>query len=234
MRYSLETPFVRSAAEDAWGHSRPTPSALRRCATPPPARPRSADLIAYRSSGGARPRERSRLQLTPDSVGGTRIDADAPRSAAADTLQHRIYSGTALRCISPSPLYPRTRCPGLTENGSALRTSSSTLSSASPVVAHLRRALCGSRAATPCVLAALIRMGLLKIARLQRADIASSPPHRHHHRTHRRGATTLCHNPVRGAQHSVPGLNTPLLSACRRYATTPEPESDRASGHAFS
>ena len=80
---------------------------------------------------------------------------------------------------------------------------------------------------TPCVLAALIRMGLLKIARLQRADIASSPPraipsppHRHHHRTHRRGATTLCHNPVRGAQRSVPGLDTPLLTACRRYATT--------------
>ena len=122
MRYSLETPFVRSAAEDAWGHSRPTPSALRRCATPPPARPRSADLIDYRSSGGARPRERSRFQLTPDSVGGTRTDADASRSAAAGTLWQCIYSGTALRCISPSPLYPRTRCPGLTENGSALRT----------------------------------------------------------------------------------------------------------------
>ena len=28
----------------------------------------------------------------------------------------------------------------------------------------------------------------------------------------------------------MPGLDTPLLSACRRYATTPEPESDRASG----
>ena len=27
MRYSLETPFVRSAAEDAWGHSRHTLSA---------------------------------------------------------------------------------------------------------------------------------------------------------------------------------------------------------------
>ncbi len=53
-------------------------------------------------------------------------------------------------------------------------------------------------------------------------------------RTHRRGATALCHNPVRGAQRSVPGLNTPLLSACRRYATTPEPLPDRASGHAFS
>ena len=99
MRYSLETPFVRSAAEDAWGHSRPTPSALRRCATPPPARPRSADLIASRSSARVRPRERSRLQLTPDSVGGTCTDALLPY----------IYSGTALRCISPSPLYPRTR-----------------------------------------------------------------------------------------------------------------------------
>ena len=53
-------------------------------------------------------------------------------------------------------------------------------------------------------------------------------------RTHRRGATALCHNPVRGAERSVPGLDTPLLTACRRYATTPEPESDRASGHAFS
>ena len=31
-----------------------------------------------------RPRKRSRLQLTPDRVGGTRTDADAPRSAAAE------------------------------------------------------------------------------------------------------------------------------------------------------
>ena len=46
----------------------------------PPTRPRSADLIAYCSSGGTRPRERSRFQLTPDSVGGTRTDADAPRT----------------------------------------------------------------------------------------------------------------------------------------------------------
>ena len=30
----------------------------------------------------------------------------------------------------------------------------------------------------------------------------------------------------------MPGLDTPLLSECQRYATTPEPESDRASGHA--
>ena len=67
MRYSLETPFVRSAAEDAWGYRRPThPSALRRCATSP--------------SSPTRPRERSRLQLPPDSVGGTRIDTDAPRT----------------------------------------------------------------------------------------------------------------------------------------------------------
>ena len=101
MRYSLETPFVRSAAEDAWGHSRPTPSALRRCATPPPARPRSADLIASRSSGGTRPRERSRLQLTPDSVGGIRIDAHAPRSAAAGTLLPYIFSGTACGAYLP-------------------------------------------------------------------------------------------------------------------------------------
>ena len=57
------------------------------------------------------------------------------------------------------------------------------------------------------------------------ARAVTSPPH---HRTHRRGATALCRNPVRGAQRSVPGLDTPLLSACRRYATTPEQESDRA------
>jgi len=115
MRYSLETPFVRSAAEDAWGYRRPTHPALRRCATSPPSPPR--------------PRERSRFQLTPDSVGGTRIAADAPQMrrgrAAANALLPYIYSGTALRCISPSPLHPRTRCPGLTENGSALRTAPS-------------------------------------------------------------------------------------------------------------
>ena len=68
-------------------------------------------------------------------------------------------------------------------------------------------------------------------SRSMTARAVTSPPH---HRTHRRGATALCHNPVRGAQRSVPGLDTPLLSACRRYATTPEPESDRASGLAFS
>ena len=105
MRYSLETPFVRSAAEDAWGHSRPSPSALRRCATPPPARPRSADLIAYRSSGGARPRERSRFQLTPDSVGGhthrRTCAADAPPLAHSSTLRH-IYSKIVCICHTVS------------------------------------------------------------------------------------------------------------------------------------
>ena len=53
--------------------------------------------------------------------------------AAAGTLLPYIFSGTALRCISPSPLYPRTRCPGLTESGSALRTSSSTLAIPAPL-----------------------------------------------------------------------------------------------------
>ena len=86
------------------------------------ARPRSADLIAYCSSGGARPRSAVSSLHHRRQRRGTSADADAPRSAAADALQHCIYSGTALRCISPSPLYPRTRCPGLTENGSALRT----------------------------------------------------------------------------------------------------------------
>ena len=98
----------------------------RRAAGFPPRR--HSPIVAHLPSC---PRKRSRLQLTPDSVGGTRTDAHAPRSAAAGTLQQCIYSGTALRCISPSPLYPRTRCPGLTESGSALRTSSSTLTTAS-------------------------------------------------------------------------------------------------------
>ena len=110
----------------------------------------------------------------------------------------RIESGsrliTALRCISLI-ISPRTLSGG-TESGSALRTSSSTLSSASPVVAHLRRALCGSHPATPCVLAPLIRMGLLKIARLQRADIASpSPlaiPTQHQRRAYGASETRYC------------------------------------------
>ena len=43
------------------------------------------NLTALRTSSStlaaaSRPRERSRLQLTPDSVGGTRIAADAPRT----------------------------------------------------------------------------------------------------------------------------------------------------------
>ena len=60
-----------------------------------------------------------------------------------------------------------------------------------------------------------------RIAQQSRSMTVPSPRHiTADIRTHRRGATTLCHNPVRGAQRSVPGLDTPLLSACRRYATT--------------
>lgn len=74
MRYSLETPFVRSAAEDAWGYRRPTHPALRRCATSPPS--------------PTRPRERSRLQLPPpDSIGGTRIDANAPLTHSSTSIR---------------------------------------------------------------------------------------------------------------------------------------------------
>ena len=52
--------------------------------------------------------------------------------------------------------------------------------------------------------------------------VTSPPHHRRHPHTSSRSDGTL------------PGLDTPLLTACRRYATTPEQESDRASGHAFS
>jgi len=95
MRYSLETPFVRSAAEDAWGYRRPTHPALRRCATSPPSPPR--------------PRERSRLQLTPDSVGGTRIDAHAPRTRRRHTpalhlQRHRLAVHISLSTLSPDAL----------------------------------------------------------------------------------------------------------------------------------
>ena len=96
MRYSLETPFVRSAAEDAWGYRRPTHPALRRCATSPPSPPR--------------PRERSRLQLTPDSVGGTRIDAHAPRTRrrrhtpALHLQRHRLAVHISLSTLSPDAL----------------------------------------------------------------------------------------------------------------------------------
>ena len=96
MRYSLETPFVRSAAEDAWGYRRPTHPALRRCATSPPSPPR--------------PRERSRLQLTPDNVGGTRIDADASRTRrrwhtpAMHLQRHRPAVHLSLSTLSPDAL----------------------------------------------------------------------------------------------------------------------------------
>ncbi len=88
-------------------------------------------------------------------------------------------------------------------------------SGVAPRRANITIPRCQSRAATP------------RPRERSRHHIISADIH-----THRRGATALCHNPVRGAQRSVPGLDTPLLSACRRYATTPEPESDRASGHA--
>ena len=83
-----------------------------------------ASEMRYYSRAGVRPRERSRLQLTPDSVGGIDANADAPRSAAAEAPLLYIYSGTALRCI-PTPISSPGRGPGLTENGSALRTTPS-------------------------------------------------------------------------------------------------------------
>ena len=54
--------------------------------------------MRYSPTSPTRPRERSRFQLTPDSVGGTAADAE--------TLLLYIYSGAALRCISPHPLSP--------------------------------------------------------------------------------------------------------------------------------
>ena len=140
--------------------------------------------------------------------------------AAAGTLRHYIYSGTALRCISPHPLSSPGRCPGLTESGSALRTSSSTSSAASPVIAHLRSALCGSSPDSPCVLAALIRMGLLKIARLQRADIASSSP---------RAAEPEHDRPITSPHHRHIVTITALIVAERRHsAVTRYAERSRA------
>ena len=44
--------------------------------------------------------------VNPRQRRGHAHDADAPRSVAAGTLRHCIYSGTALRCISPHPLSP--------------------------------------------------------------------------------------------------------------------------------
>ena len=47
-----------------------------------------------------------------------------------------------------------------------------------------------------------------------------------HHETmttlagYRRGATTLCHNPVRERNRACRDSTCPLQSACRRYATT--------------
>ena len=44
------------------------------------------------------------LSVNPRQRRGTSAAADAPRSAAADALLPYIFSGTALRCISLSPL----------------------------------------------------------------------------------------------------------------------------------
>ena len=133
--------------------------------------------------------------VNPRQRRGHAHDTDAPRtrrrwhSPALHLQRHR----PAVH-ISSSSLPGR--CPGLTENGSALRTSSSTPSAASPVVAHLRSALCGSRPDSPCVLAPLIRMGLLKIARLQRADITSPSPRaiptQHQRRAYGASETRYC------------------------------------------
>ena len=91
---------VRKAQRSVPGFSSTPTSACRRYATSPPsavASPivRHHHLIAhphrppsiYMRFGDAllrRPRKRSRLQLTPDRVGGTRTDAYASRSAAAE------------------------------------------------------------------------------------------------------------------------------------------------------
>ena len=125
--------------------------------------------------------------------------------AAAGTPRHCIYSGTASTAAPPCGAYliilsPRTRCPGLTESGSALRTSSSTLAIPAPL--HRRHPDGASGLVTP------------------------SPPTSAHIVAERRHSAI-----TRYAERSVPGLDTPLLSACRRYATTPEPLPDRASGH---
>ena len=102
-------------------------------------------------------------------------DADAPRTRRRwHTPALHLQRHRPAVHISSSSLPGR--CPGLTESGSALRTSPTTLAAASPVIAHLRSAMCGSSPDSPCVLAPLIRMGLLKIARLRRADITSPSP----------------------------------------------------------
>ena len=91
---------VRKAQRSVPGFSSTPTSACRRYATSPPsavaspivhhhhqiAHPHRPPSI-YMRFGDAllrRPRKRSRLQLTPDRVGGTRTDAYAPRSAAAE------------------------------------------------------------------------------------------------------------------------------------------------------
>ena len=113
----------------------PQPTAHRRCATPPVAEPDRAlqttspiavmaepDRALRTSSSLAVVRNPTARAVTPSANPRQRRGHTHRRRCAADAPPLRLYSGTALRCISSSPLYPRTRCPGLTENGSALRT----------------------------------------------------------------------------------------------------------------
>ena len=154
--------------------------------------------------------------------------------AADEALRQCIYSGTALRCISPSPLYPRTRCPGLTENGSALRTTAPlSRSSASPkrIGMDIRH--------TPTHSPLTLRVsGVTENSafptRLRRAP-PLTPSHRHPS-PRRIGDALFFRNPIRTERSGGRmGLLSPhTLSALRRCATTPEAEHDRASGLAFS
>ena len=84
-------------------------------------------------------------------------------------------SGTALRCMLRWSLCPG-RGPGLTESVSALRTSPRSPgaeSDSSGVVAHLRSAWAVWRPESPCVIAALLRMGVTMEYRVRAADIPS-------------------------------------------------------------
>ena len=85
------TPLLQSRSPTARAVSPPPPhhhthrrGATALCRNPVRGAQRSVPEVRHYSRAGVRPRERSRLQLTPDSVGGTRTDAHAPRSATAD------------------------------------------------------------------------------------------------------------------------------------------------------
>ena len=92
MRYSLETPFVRSAAEDAWGYRRPTHPALRRCAT---------------TGVGRWSAARTRFQLTPDSASGDRVEREICTAwrcrcrCSAGVRQRRRVRGACVDACAP-------------------------------------------------------------------------------------------------------------------------------------